>query len=69
MTDYELEDWLPEDEEDSEDDLPTIRCIGIDNKHHLCHSWNSKTICGVPVKRKNLLPNDHELFSCYECTF
>lgn len=46
-----------------------IRCIGTDNKQHVCFPWEKVCCCGVTVKRKILLKHDHELYSCYECTF
>lgn len=46
-----------------------IRCIGVDNKQHVCLPENSLCKCSVMVKRKKLLRDDHLLFSCYECTY
>jgi hypothetical protein len=46
-----------------------VRCVGSDNKLHICEAHEHKTRCGVEVKRKKLLRNDYKLFSCYECTF
>lgn len=46
-----------------------IRCVGIDNKQHVCLPNSIVCKCGVKVKRKKLLKNEHKLFSCYECTY
>lgn len=47
----------------------TITCIGIDRKQHICDPESKFCKCGVLVLRKKLLKDDHNLFSCYECTF
>lgn len=50
-----------------------LRCIGVDDKFHVCVSWENKCLCGVPVKIKN--PDDKiynkrkYIFSCYKCTY
>lgn len=60
---------------DITDDMSTnkihelLKCIGTDNKQHICEAHEHKTKCGVEVKRKKLLRDDYKLFSCYECTF
>lgn len=46
-----------------------IECIGVDNKQHVCQSSGDVCKCGVTVKRKKLLRDDHKLLSCYECTY
>jgi hypothetical protein len=47
-----------------------LDCIGVDNKLHICTSWESKTNCGIEVKQKNVSPKDRvTYFSCYECTY
>jgi len=46
-----------------------IECVAVDDKQHVCIPESDKTKCGLRVKRKSLLKNDHKLFSCYECTF
>ena len=47
----------------------SIKCVGSDNKQHICKAHEQKTHCGIDVKRKKLLRDDYKLFSCYECTF
>ena len=48
----------------------TIDCVGVDRRLHKCYAWSSTTKCGVKVLRKKLLINDiSNLFSCYECTY
>ena len=46
-----------------------VLCVGVDYKQHVCEPHKDKCKCGVQVKRKKLLKNDYDLFSCYECTF
>ena len=46
-----------------------IPCIGTDGKKHICYPWKEVCYCGVPILRKKLLRDDHERFSCYECTY
>jgi len=46
-----------------------IRCIGEDNKQHICYPWEDKCYCGIKVLRKKLLRDDWKLFSCWECTY
>jgi hypothetical protein len=47
-----------------------LDCIGVDNKIHVCISWESKTSCGIKIKQKNISPTDRlHHFSCYECTY
>jgi len=47
----------------------SVRCVGVDNKQHVCEPHEDTCICGVKVKRKKLLKYDGLLFSCYECTY
>lgn len=47
----------------------TIRCIGVDNKQHICKPESDECNCGVKIKRKKLLKYDYKLFSCYDCTY
>lgn len=48
-----------------------IRCIGVDDKFHICKPDEYKTFCGIDVKRKKLSPKDYGngRYSCYECTY
>jgi hypothetical protein len=46
-----------------------VRCVGIDNKQHICDPTKDVTSCGIAIRRKKLRPNDHKLYSCYECTY
>jgi hypothetical protein len=47
-----------------------IDCVGIDNKLHVCKPYESKTKCGIPIKKKKLIIKDRVgLYSCYECTY
>lgn len=48
-----------------------IRCIGVDDKFHICKPNEDKTFCGIDVKRKKLSPKDYGngRYSCYECTY
>ena len=46
-----------------------ISCIGVDNKQHICLPESDTCKCGVKIKRKKMLKNDHQLYSCYECTY
>lgn len=49
--------------------ITLISCIGVDNKKHVCEPYKETTKCGVKVKRKKELKNDHKLLGCYECTY
>lgn len=47
-----------------------IRCIGKDEKIHICKPQETITKCGTDIKKKN--PTVHEQdgkYSCYECTY
>jgi len=46
-----------------------VRCVGADNKQHVRAPESNICKCGMKVKRKNLLRDDHLLFGCYECTY
>ncbi len=47
-----------------------IRCIGNDNKFHVCLPWENKTKCGIPIVSKKIKPQDYRSrFSCYYCTY
>ena len=46
-----------------------VRCVGIDNKQHVCAPDSDVCKCGVKVKHKKLLRDDYKLYSCYECTY
>lgn len=47
-----------------------IRCIGVDDKIHVCLPDATTCKCGVKIKRKKLFKNDNiNRFSCYECTY
>lgn len=46
-----------------------IGCVGIDNLYHVCKPESKLTQCGIAVKRKKLLRDDHCLYGCYECTY
>lgn len=46
-----------------------VSCIGVDNRQHVCLSESDTCKCGVKIRRKKLLKNDHLLYSCYECTY
>ena len=46
-----------------------VRCVGIDNKRHVCLPESKICKCGVAIKRKKLLRDDYKLFSCYECAY
>ena len=55
---------------DEIEDLNQIDCIGVDNRIHICTSWESVTKCGVKVSKKNVSPTDRtKHFCCYECTY
>ena len=47
-----------------------IRCLGVDNKWHVCKPDADKCKCGVKVKTKKIdkMENKH-FYSCYECTY
>jgi hypothetical protein len=45
-----------------------IRCVGIDDKIHVCEPSQSKTKCGIKVKNKKM-NEDKFRYSCYECTY
>ena len=44
-----------------------VRCIGLDNKQHLCLPESDSCYCGVGVKRKKRLRDDGKLYSCWDC--
>lgn len=47
-----------------------IRCIGKDEKIHVCEPHETKTKCGVDIRKKNPSSKDEEnKYSCYECTY
>ena len=48
-----------------------IRCIGIDEKWHVCEVDKDVCKCGVKVKTKKDkdIENSKFRYSCYECTF
>jgi len=51
-------------------DVNQIDCVGVDNKIHVCTSWESKTKCGIKIKKKTVNEVDiKNHFSCYECTY
>lgn len=52
---------------DSENTKRFIRCIGVDNKQHICLPEYDTCECGVRVKRKELLRDDWNLFTCVKC--
>ena len=45
------------------------RCIGIDDLQHVCEPDKDVCKCGVKVKRKEMLRDDWQRLSCYECTY
>ena len=50
-----------------------IRCLGVDNKWHICRPESDTCKCGVKVKTKKekeikALKNK-EIYFCYECTY
>lgn len=57
------------DDYQSDDKSRAIECIGVDDKQHVCLPESDVCICGIAVKRKKLLRDDWQLYSCYECTF
>lgn len=67
----ELGKWLSAALEDDSGSNAAVMlaCVGVDNKQHVCEAHKKECACGVKVKRKKLLKNDHKLFSCYECTY
>lgn len=47
-----------------------IRCIGKDEKIHICEVNEIKTKCGVDIRRKKITQKDEEKrYSCYACTY
>ena len=47
-----------------------IRCIGKDEKIHVCEPHEIKTKCGIEIRKKNPTAKDVEnKYYCYECTF
>ena len=46
-----------------------IDCIGADGVLHKCYAHSKLCKCGMKIKRKYLLREDHKRFSCYECTY
>lgn len=48
-----------------------IRCIGVDDKWHVCKPDSNICLCGVLVKTKKDkdVENSKMRYSCYECTF
>lgn len=51
------------------DESRMIPCIGVDDRQHVCLPEAEVCKCGIAVKRKKFLKHDHELFSCYACTY
>ena len=51
------------------DDVKNIRCIGSDNRQHLCLPWENTCLCGITVIRKKMLRDDWMLYSCWDCTY
>ena len=52
-----------------EEEVVTIRVIGVDRKKHQAEPSKDVCLCGVKILRKKELPTDIALFSCYECTY
>ena len=54
-----------------EKETNTLPCIGVDNKKHICISWENVCLCGVKVLHKNpsIELSSKYYFSCYECTY
>lgn len=47
-----------------------IKCIGNDEKIHLCEPDKNETKCGKQIKSKKVKPQDYsKKFSCYECSY
>ena len=46
-----------------------IKCLGKDDKIHVCEPHSEKTLCGVSIKRKKLCKKDFQKYSCYKCSY
>ncbi len=52
-----------------DDKIKYISCVGVDGNLHECEPHEDICFCGIKVKRKKLLRDDYERYSCYECTY
>lgn len=44
-----------------------IYCVGVDEKRHLCIPWKDETLCGLPIKFKDVADRDLNKWLCNKC--